>query len=281
MEREPAEVVFSLRGVAESLFVTLFPSNCRICSDPLFGISRLPVCDRCLRSIQPIAGAVCSICGERLVSPDAFHEQSTQLNCGLCNRAKPPFAQAVTYGSYEGGLRELIQLLKYQHVRPAASVLGRMLAEAMTKLKSVTDSSHMLVIPVPLHRRRLRERGFNHCELIAKAALKLASVEQLSMDTSLLKRRRETQSQTGLTRHQRRENVRAAFVVEKSAVVAGRSVLLVDDVFTTGTTVSECARTLLRAGASNVFVATVARTLKVEAQTIQIIRDVRTMAAAG
>jgi ComF family protein len=178
-------------------------------------------------------------------------------------------------------LRELIQLLKYQHVLSAAAVLGRMLAEAVSKLDCVADSDHMLVIPVPLHRRKLRERGFNHCELIAKAALKLTLGRELSMDTGVLKRSRETQSQTGLTRHQRRENVRGAFVVEKPAMVAGRNVLLVDDVFTTGTTVSECARTLLRAGASNVYVATVARTLKAEARTVQISEDVRAMAAAG
>ena len=239
------------------------------------------MCEQCLHSIQLIAGAVCFICGERLLTPYAAHDQRSELQCGLCNRAKPPFAQAVTYGSYEGALRELIQLLKYQHIRPAAAVLGGMLSEAISKLGCVADHSHMLVIPVPLHRRKLRERGFNHSELIAEAALKREPGRRLSMDTSVLKRRRETQSQTGLTRHQRRENVRGAFLVEKPAVVAGQSVLLVDDVFTTGTTVSECARTLLRAGASKVFVATVARTLKVEAQTIQIIRNVRTMAAAG
>jgi predicted amidophosphoribosyltransferase len=100
----------------------------------------------------------------------------------------------------------------------------------------------------------------------------------------LLERRRETKSQIGLSRHQRRENIRGAFVVTRPREMAGREVLLVDDVFTTGTTVSECARILRRAGASKVYVATVARTLKTEAQ--HAIRDIETearltMAAAG
>jgi ComF family protein len=243
------------------------------------------VCNQCLQAIQTIAGEVCSICGERLLSPYTAPNQNGEIHCGLCMRAKPPFVKAVAYASYEGTLRELIQLLKYQHVRPAAAVLGRMLADAVGKAEFARNISNMLVVPVPLHRRKLRERGFNHCELIAEAALKLRRGQRLSMDTSLLKRRRETQSQTGLTRHQRRENVRGAFLVERPSAITGRNVLLIDDVFTTGTTVSECARTLLRAGASKVFVATVARTLRHEAQTIRISTDVvldrRSMAAAS
>ena len=126
----------------------------------------------------------------------------------------------------------------------------------------------MLVVPVPLHRRKLRERGFNHRELIAEAALQLGPGRRV-MATNVLKRRRETQSQTGLARHQRRESVRGAFVVEKPAVIIDRQILRVDDVFTTGTTVSECARTLLRAGASDVFVATVVRPFKSAAQAFR------------
>ena len=125
---------------------------------------------------------MCFICGERLLTPYAAHDQRSELQCGLCNRAKPPFAQAVTYGSYEGALRELIQLLKYQHIRPAAAVLGGMLSEAISKLGCVADTGRMLVIPVPLHRRKLSERGFNHSELIAEAALKREPGRRLSDD---------------------------------------------------------------------------------------------------
>ena len=184
---------------------------------------------------------------------------------------KPVYIKAAAYGSYEGGLRELLHLLKYEHVRPAANVLGRMLAEVITRLAPDFGEQSPLLIPVPLHQRKFHERGFNQSELMAQAALKLKPAGlELRLSSGVLKRTRATLSQTGLSSHQRRENMRGAFVVEKSAEVAGRDVLLVDDVFTTGTTVSECARLLRRAGATRVWVATVARTLKAEARGVQM-----------
>ncbi len=178
---------------------------------------------------------------------------------------KPPYYKAAAYGSYEGGLRDLLHLLKYEHVRPAARVLGRMLSEVITGL-APDFSIPPVVIPVPLHERKFRERGFNQSELIAHAALKMKPAGlELAVETRVLKRTRATQSQTGLSSHQRRENMRGAFVVAEPGQVAGREILLIDDVFTTGTTVSECARVLRRAGATRVGVATVARTLKTEA----------------
>ena len=235
-------LVSSVSGVAESLFATLFPSDCRLCGAPLINISRLPVCRACLSDMRPIAGGVCAICGERLITPYASVAAEGEPRCGLCRRLEPAFAKAVAYGSYDGGLRELIHLLKYDQVRPAACVLGRMLAETLPGLGSFWTQPQIPVIPVPLHARKLRQRGFNHSELIGREALKIeAKNGPLALHTGVLERRRETQSQTGLTRHQRRENVRGAFTVAKPAEIAGRELLLVDDVFTTGTTVSECA----------------------------------------
>ena len=259
-----------MNTVAESLFATLFPANCRLCSAPLVNISRLPVCDECLSAVRPIAGGTCSICGERLVSPYVL-SGADEAKCGMCRRLDPPYAKAVAYGSYSGGLRDLIHLLKYEQVRPAAAVLGRMLAEAIAILEPLFGAGPVLVIPVPLYVGKLRQRGFNQSELIAKAALKLNSAgKKLELHDRGLERRKDTQSQIGLTRHQRRENLRGAFSVVKPEQVSGCESLLVDDVFTTGTTVTECARVLRRAGASKVWVATVARTLKAEANYAQI-----------
>jgi ComF family protein len=277
-------LVSSLSGVAESLFATLFPSDCRLCGAPLVNISRLPVCRPCLADVRPITGGVCSVCGERVFSPYALSAGETR--CGLCRRLQPPFVKAVAYGSYDAGLRELIHLLKYEQVRPAAGVLGRMLTDAVGGLESVWARQSVMVVPVPLHARKLRQRGFNQSELIAHHAVKLgAGSGRLVLHARILERRRETQSQIGLTRHQRRENLRGAFAVARPEEINGREILLVDDVFTTGTTVSECARVLRRAGASKVFVATVARTLKADAQGVDLSQtfaeDERTLAATG
>jgi ComF family protein len=280
-----AEPLFAswVSAAAESLFAAFFPSDCRICGSPLVKISRLPVCADCLSDMRPIAGGVCTVCGERLISPFAFTDSEFQPRCGLCRRMDPPFAKAAAYGSYEGGLRELIHLLKYQQVRPAARVLGRMLAEVMAGLALGFEDGPVLAVPVPLFPTKLRKRGFNQSELIAVEALKLKPAgDRMTLASGVLKRTRETQSQIGLTSHQRRINMRGAFAVAKPEVVAGRQILLLDDVFTTGTTVSECARVLRRAGAQRIWVATVARTLKMEAQRVVLENDdALAMAAHG
>lgn len=263
-------------AAAESVFTTLFPSDCRICGSPLVRISRLPVCDECLAALRPIAGSLCALCGERLVSPYAAAGEHGEPMCGLCRRMKPAYDKAAAYGSYEGGLRDLIHLLKYQQVRPAASVLGRMLAEVIEHLSVAFEGARPLVVPVPLHERKLQERGFNQSELIARAALKLRPANlDLKLHAGVVVRSRATQSQTGLSSHQRRANIRGAFVIAQPEQVSGRQVVLIDDVFTTGTTVSECARLLRRAGATRVWVATAARTLKLEAAHADIASQVK------
>ncbi|MGA9306617.1 MAG: ComF family protein [Candidatus Sulfotelmatobacter sp.] len=257
--------------VAASLFAVLFPSDCRICQTPLVRISRLPVCQECLDAMHAIGGGVCAICGERLFSSYAVAGAAGEPRCGLCRRIEPPFARAAAYGSYETGLRELIHLLKYGGVRPAANVLGRMLAEAIATLEPELPADSVAVIPVPLHRTKLRQRGFNQAELIARAAMKIRPRrDRLHLCAGVLARRRDTASQIGLTSHQRRENLRGAFAVAQPELVKGREVLVVDDVYTTGATVSECSKVLLRAGATKVWVATVARTLKISAQHAEI-----------
>ncbi len=188
------------------------------------------------------------------------------VRCLLCQRLDPPYERAVAYGSYEGELRDLIHLLKFQQVRPAAAILGRVLAEAIANLEPVMPVGKIAVVPVPLYKRKQAQRGFNQAEMIAREALKgLSRPERFELRTGILLRRRETASQIGLTSHQRRENMRGAFAVNDAmrSDIVKRDILLIDDVVTTGTTVSECARVLLRAGAARVWVATVARTLKI------------------
>jgi ComF family protein len=186
----------------------------------------------------------------------------------MCRRVHRPFARAAAYGGYEGALRELVHLLKYNGVRPAAKVLGSMLAEALSALEPeferlTFEQAPILVIPVPLYELKRRQRRFNQAEVIARAALRFYSArERLQLVPDVLLRTRDTLSQIGLTGDQRRANLRGAFTVARATEVTGREVILVDDVYTTGATVTECAKVLRRAGASKVWVATVARTLK-------------------
>ena len=257
---------------AESLFSVLFPSDCRICRFPLTRISNLPVCQACLDGLVPIAGPLCVTCGEKLFGL-RFAGDPAPL-CELCRRAAPHFHRAVAYGAYDGPLRDLVHILKYQRVRPAASRLGRLLCQA---LAGVELPEATLVVPVPLWKGKRRERGFNQAEEIARAFLRCRDGGGIQMNTALLVRTRETASQTGLTRHQRRANLRGAFSVVHPEQLKGRSVLLVDDVMTTGATAGECARVLLRAGAKQVWVATVARATREAARLPELVKT----AAAG
>jgi len=189
----------------------------------------------------------------------------------MCRRALPAYSRAIAYGAFESALRETVHLLKYDRVLPAADFLGAKLSTTFSQLPPL-DGESWLVVPVPLHTRKLRQRGFNQSDLIARATLKRHPVAA-KLNTKCLIRQRETVPQAGLTRHQRRQNIRGAFAVSDAEAVRGRDILLIDDVFTTGTTISECARVLRRAGAATVYAATVARALK--ADRIGMQREVR------
>jgi len=262
----------ALKSAAESLFSVLVPSDCRICQSPLLTISNLPVCEPCREKMVRLDGLLCRVCGEKLFSSHVDAEGGPL--CGLCRRAQPHFRQAVAYGSYDGALRDLIHLFKYNGIKPAGPLLGRLLHQAARELAVPQE---LAVIPVPLWSGKRHARGFNQAEAIARAFLRCRASNSIQLDTASLVRTRETASQTGLTRHQRRANVRGAFAVTRPERIRGRSILLVDDVMTTGTTVGECARVLRRAGAKEVFVATVARATK----EVESVRDRAAGATAG
>jgi ComF family protein len=171
--------------------------------------------------------------------------------CALCRRGATEFDWARGYGVYEGSLRHLIHLLKYGGMEPLARPLGMRLAVLPAQAGPVD-----LIVPVPLDRGRRRARGFNQSELLAKEVGRLTGV---GVDARVLRRRRATQTQTGLTHRQRRLNVRGAFVVGRPAAIAGKSIALVDDVITTGATAAACAHVLKGAGASRVVVLALAR----------------------
>jgi ComF family protein len=176
--------------------------------------------------------------------------------------APPPFVRAVAYGPYQDRMKAAIHAFKYDRLHPLARGLGRMLAEAIAQLADEAPGE-MLVVPVPLHRSKAAERGFNQARSLAVYALKALGKThpqwRLTLASRTLMRLRATKSQAGLTARQRRLNVRGAFEVAHPAAVSQKHVLLIDDIFTTGSTARASAQALLRAGAASVWVATLAR----------------------
>jgi len=197
-------------------------------------------------------------------APEDPSRKDSPIVCAICRETPPTFDRTIACGGYETGLRDLIHLLKFHQVRPAARFLGSMLAEQINAAEPSMPTGTIAVVPVPLHKRKQAARGFNQSEEIVRAALKSVSrPERFELETGNLLRTRDTGSQIGLTRDQRRDNLRGAFAVKDRAAISGRHVLVVDDVYTTGTTASECARVLRKAGAASVWVAVIARTQRV------------------
>lgn len=238
------------RAVADSLFTLFFPEVCRICDRPLESFTAAPVCPECLEAPKAYGGCECSGCGLFFRGAAALH--GTGL-CRLCRQGVFVFRQARSFAPYEGALRGLIHCLKYNGFRPLARPLAGYLAEVLERLEG---GSWDLILPIPLHPRRQRERGFNQAELLAARLAKLAGLPLAATDCI---RVRETRPQTGLRAAERRRNVAGAFDVPRPQRVKSRRLLLVDDVLTTGATADACAQALLAAGAEGVWVVTLAR----------------------
>jgi ComF family protein len=172
--------------------------------------------------------------------------------CALCRGGQRGFDAAYCFGSYEGTLRELIHLLKYSGVKTLAKPLGKMMAAALP-----LDERFDLIAPVPLHWRRKRQRGFNQSDLLARQLARRAGLPV----ERLLVRARPTAAQAGLSNSGRRRNVARAFRCppRRARLVAGKRILLIDDVMTTGSTAAACGLALKRAGAVRVALLAAAR----------------------
>jgi ComF family protein len=256
-----------LQPVLHALSCTLYPAPCSLCALPLLRLSSAPVCDSCWALLRPQGGTLCLRCGEDLgvasFSTGHARPPSDQF-CQPCRLVPPPFARALAFGVYEGQLRELIHLLKYRRIAPVARGLGALLATTLAAASDAPDS--MLVVPVPLFRSRQRRQGFNHAERVAhslvaatRRAAPVGQRRRLTLAPAALERCRATEAQASLTPRQRRQNVRGAFAVPRPSLLAGRAVLLLDDIYTTGATARAASEALLKAGAASVWVLTVAR----------------------
>ncbi len=235
----------SLRSLANGLISVVVSPECVVCRTPLDDALSGPVCRGCWHSIVEFVPPLCRHCGEPL--PSWRKVSLAEARCPRCRRRDSSLSYARAIGPHDGPLKGIVQALKYHHCESLAAGLGDRMRRAGPDLLAACD----VVVPVPLHPRRQRARGFNQAELLANA---LGPPVLLA-----LKRRRGTQSQTGLPAARRHANVRQAFALRRHVGVDGLRVLLVDDVCTTGATVEACARVLRQAGAADVSVLTAAR----------------------
>ena len=211
------------------------------------------VCQACWLSVEYVMPPICYQCGQLFIAPPEGIASLTHC-CGDCLQNPPPYERLRAVGLYQGAFRHIIHAMKYQRVYG----LVRPLAELLTAQFRYHWGDQLPdgLIPVPLHRRRLWEREFDQALGLSH---QLSQAVDIPMWADLLVRDRNTISQVGLKLEQRQRNVQGAFRVQAPGQCAGKTILLIDDVYTTGATVRECARVLLQAGAARVNVYTLAR----------------------
>ncbi len=263
---------FSIR-IIKIFLGAVFPSKCLVCGCffhreetrgcrvPDCSFSDLMcdfMCTVCRADISLVRSPKCPICGFPFESREGEDHE-----CATCIFKPPAFGKARAFGCYKGSLRAAIHLLKYHGKTYLAAPLGLLLfQEFLSNWKPAEVES---IIPVPLHRKRLGKRGFNQTFQLVKKWPEyleetIGAPRLVTIESELLIRKKRTKSQVGMTRKERRANTRGVFGVRSPNLVEGRKILLIDDVFTTGATVDECAKTLLRHGAANVDVLTLAQT---------------------
>jgi ComF family protein len=236
---------FALR-VADALLAVVFAPSCAACGELLEHPTAGPVCAPCWRSILPLTPPLCDSCGDPL---PAWRATSVALaRCPRCRRARRHVDRARAIGEYDGALRSVVHALKYEGRRSLARPLAALMRVRAADLIASAD----FAVPVPLHPSRVRHRGFNQAADLAR---------HLGLPIRhALRRVRATPTQTSLPASQRHRNLRRAFAMRRFARgIAGRTILLVDDVSTTGATLDACARVLKRAGAAEVIALTAAR----------------------
>jgi ComF family protein len=241
-----------LIGAGRMALDALLPPRCLACGGAVETQGAL--CAACWQAISFLGAPCCSTCG--LPFP---YDAGLGVQCAQCVAYPPPFDRARAVFAYDDHSRRLILAFKHADQLHGMPAFGQWLARSGAELLAEAD----LVAPVPLHWTRLFRRRFNQSALLAQAAVTAwRGPAAPTFAPELLVRRRRTRSQGHLSRLQRAENVRGAFAMKPGADVAGKRVLLVDDVLTTGATIEACARVLKRAGATTVDVLTLARALR-------------------
>lgn len=230
-----------LHLVVEGLLDLVYPTKCVVCEE--FGPSYL--CSSCLSSIEPVPEPYCLTCGHTL----------SGKQCQNCTGRIRSFSVARAAGKYEGTLREAIHKFKYDGARMLAKPLADLMFEYLSVHTDIPWRKADFIVPVPIHPARERQRGYNQSYLLAEC-LSEKTGKPLLADSIV--RRCYTPPQVGLSGELRKTNVRGAFAVSSHSEFQGKTILLVDDVSTTCSTVHECSITMLQSGAATVYVACLA-----------------------
>jgi ComF family protein len=231
----------------------ILPSPCRVCG--VFSASSRPVCRACLETIRPVPHG-CSCCG-RPHGDKKIRFLVDHFQCGECLEKKPAFTEARSSVIYEGAARKLICLFKYKRKTRLKKIFTPFILDTLAAWDVMKKCDG--IVPVPLHTRKFRDRTFNPSLLLADV---IAENFGIPVWESCLIRPKEGIKQAGLTKKKRREAVKGVFAVQEEEMLKGKRILLVDDVFTTGATARECAKILKKMGAVNIYVFTLARTVK-------------------
>lgn len=234
-----------------ALLDVILPPICHICHSHIPDAGKLHICSDCLAGLPPVASPLCPLCGVPHEGMGGDHR------CAACLTTPPCFDSARAAFLYEGAIRELIHSFKYNKQSQLRYPLALLTLKGVSKF--LPDYEAYLIIPVPLHRSRLRQRGFNQAVLLGQV---LSRQLALPMMPDALVRIRRTEPQIELSGAERRLNVKGAFAVNSHDRIKGRQILLLDDVMTTGSTMDECAKELKKAGAVTVFAVTIARTAR-------------------
>lgn len=238
----------SLKDIVHDLCDIIFPPQCLTCTEIIGPRNKEVFCSACAKEINLITGSLCPVCG--VPFPDSPADNHV---CGKCLEKRPFFAKARSVAVLESVVMEAIHNFKYGRSISAGRGLTSFMADF--SFPDFDFSEYSLIVPVPLHIKKLRERGFNQSLILAGG---IAKKYGIPVNFSLLKRRKFTLTQTGLHKTDREKNVRGAFIVADRRKIKGENIIIIDDVYTTGATINECARVLLRSGARKVSVLTLA-----------------------
>lgn len=234
----------------------IFPRPCPGCDAPLATGHPGEFCEACTAELPWLRPPFCGICGDAFrVAASADADRFADRLCARCRDDRPAFAVARAAFIYAGPVRKAVHRLKFDGWRSLAPGLAAMITASVGGDRGILVGVD-LILPVPLHGGRQRERGFNQAEQLGKG---IAAFLGRPMAPGALIRTRATLSQVGLDRADRLENLREAFACPEPVRVADRTILLVDDVLTTGATAHACARILRKAGAREIRVAALAR----------------------